>query len=102
MQEFYKMLLEKSKPTNNGFSVNFDDITKGFEELGYYKYEDCCGCTHFQKTPFSKRQIKSIEREAKNILDSNAEEISKAINKQILEDLMAEKFCSSDWNQPLR
>ena len=92
MQEFYKMLLEKSKPTDNGFSVNFDDITKGFVELGYYAYVDCCGCTHFQKTPFSERQIKSIEKAAKDVLDSHVEEISKAINKQILKDLMAENY----------
>lgn len=92
MQKFYKMLLEKSKPTNNGLSVNFDDITTGFEELGYYKYEDCCGCEHFQKTPFSEKQIRNIEKAAKSILDSKTEEIAKAINKQILKDLMAENY----------
>ena len=86
------MLLEKSKPTDNGFSVNFDDITRGFVELGYYAYVDCCGCTHFQKTPFSERQIKSIEREAKDILNSRVEEISKAIDKQILKDLTEENY----------
>jgi hypothetical protein len=92
MEEFYKMLLGKSKPTDNGLSVNFDDITKGFEELGYYRYEDCCGCEHFQKTPFSEEQIRNIEKAAKSILDSKTEEITKAINKQILEDLMAENY----------
>ena len=92
MQEFYKMLLEKSKPTNNGFSVNFNDITKGFGELGYYKYEDCCGCEHFQKTPFSEEQIRNIEKAAKSILNSKTEEIAKAINKQIMEDLIAENY----------
>ena len=92
MEEFYKMLLEKSKSTNNGFSVNFDDITKGLEELGYYSYEDCCGCTHFQKTPFSEKQIRNVEKDAKDALGSHVEEISNAVNKQIVEDLMAENY----------
>ena len=88
MQEFYKILLEKSKPTNNGFAANFDGIKNGFKESGYYTYEDCCGCTHFQKTPFSESQIKGIERAAKDILDSKVEEISKEIDKRMLKVLI--------------
>ena len=88
MKEFFNILFKKSKPQENGFfSINTDDIIDGFTESGFYKYDDCCGVTHLQKKPFTKRQIKKIEKEAKNILDLHVQELTEHINKEILKEM---------------
>ena len=53
-----------------------------------YKYTDCCGTIHIQSFPFSKKQIKKIEIEAKKILDKCVENIANEINKRILERII--------------
>lgn len=95
MNTFFDILFKKSKPVKdekfNGLTCNTDDLINGFVEAGFYKYEDCCGCVHLQKKkPFTKRQIKNIEEQAKKVLDFHVDEISKAINKQILKDMNVE------------
>ena len=44
---------------------------------------------HFQNKPFTKRQIKKIEKEAKEALDKITSDIAHKIDKQILNDMMA-------------
>lgn len=56
-----------------------------------YTYTDCCGATYFQSYPFSKKQIKKIEIEAKKILDKCVENIANEINKKILERVINSK-----------
>ena len=94
MKTFFDILFNKSKPVKNekfnGLTCNTDDLINGFVEAGFYKYDDCCGVTHLQKKPFTKRQIKNIEEQAKKVLDLHVDEISKAINKQILKDMNVE------------
>ena len=94
MKTFFDILFKKSKPVKdgkfNGLTCNIDDLINGFVEVGFYKYDDCCGVTHLQKKPFTKRQIKNIEEQAKKVLDLHVNEITKAINKQILKDMNVE------------
>jgi hypothetical protein len=94
MNTFFDILFKKSKPVKdekfNGLTCNTDDLINGFVEAGFYKYDDCCGVTHLQKKPFTKRQIKNIEEQAKKVLDLHVDEISKAIDKQILKDMNVE------------
>ena len=94
MKTFFDILFKKSKPVKNekfnGLTCNTDDLINGFVEAGFYKYDDCCGVTHLQKKPFTKRQIKNIEEQAKKVLDLHVDEISKEINKQILKDMNVE------------
>jgi hypothetical protein len=94
MKTFFDILFKKSKPIKNekfnGLTCNTDDLINGFVEAGFYKYDDCCGVTHLQKKPFTKRQIKNIEEQAKKVLDLHVDEISKAIDKQILKDMNVE------------
>lgn len=88
MKEFFNILFKKSKYQEDGFfSINADDIVDGFKESGFYKYDDCCGVTHLQKKPFTKRQIRTIEKEAKNILDLHVQELTEHINKEILKEM---------------
>lgn len=56
-----------------------------------YKYTDCCGATYFQSFPFSEKQIKKIEKEAKKILDACVKDITDEINKMILEKIINRK-----------
>lgn len=56
-----------------------------------YKYTDCCGATYFQSYPFSKKQIKKIEEEAKKTLDVFVEDITDEINKRVLERIINSK-----------
>lgn len=94
MKTFFDILFKKSKPVEEGdfkgLKLDTKDLEDGFDELGFYKYEDCCGCVHLQKKPFTKRQIKNIEEQAKKILDLHVDEISKEINKHILKDMNVE------------
>jgi hypothetical protein len=96
MNTFFDILFKKSKPVKdekfNGLTCNTDDLINGFVEAGFYKYDDCCGVTHLQKKPFTKRQIKNIEEQAKKVLDIHVDEISKEINKQTLKDMNVEVF----------
>ena len=88
MKEFFNILFEKSKLQENGFfSIDINDIIDGFKESGFYKYDDCCGVTHLQKKPFTKRQIRTIEKGAKNVLDLHVQEITNYINKEILKEM---------------
>jgi len=88
MKDFFNILFKKSKFQENGFfSINTDDIVDGFKEVGFYKYDDCCGVTHLQKKPFTKKQIRTIEKEAKNILDLHVQELTEHINKEILKEM---------------
>lgn len=88
MKEFFNILFKKSKSQEGGFfSINTDDIIDGFKESGFYKYDDCCGVTHLLKRPFTKRQIRIIEKEAKNILDLHVQELTEHINKEILKEM---------------
>ena len=88
MKEFFNILFEKSKLQENGFfSIDINDIIDGFKESGFYKYDDCCGVTHLQKKPFTKRQIRIIEKEAKNIVDLHVQELTEHINKEILKEM---------------
>ena len=88
MKEFFNILFKKSKLQENGFfSINTDDIIDGFKESGFYIYNDCYGATHLQKRPFTKRQIRKIEKEAKNNLDLHTQELTEHINKEILKEM---------------
>ncbi len=93
MKTFFEILFKKSKPVKtdnfNGLSGNTDDLINGFAEAGFCKYQDCLGVIHFQNRPFTKRQIKRIEKEAKESLDKITNDIAHEINKQILNDMMA-------------
>lgn len=53
-----------------------------------YKYTDCCGTIHIQSFPFRKKQIEKIEEEAKEILDACVEDITRDINKRILNKII--------------
>jgi len=88
MKEFFNILFKKSKQQEDGFfSINIDDIINGFKESGFYDYDDCCGVTHLQKKPFTKRQIRTIEKEAKNVLNLHVQELTEHINKEILKEM---------------
>lgn len=95
MKTFFEILFKKSNPIKNGkfngFTCNIDDIVNGFVESGYYKYQDCCGTIHFKNKPFTKREIIKIEREAKINLNRLTDEITKNINKRILENILSKK-----------
>lgn len=95
MIKFFEILFKKSKPIKNGkfngFTCNTDDTINGFLESGYYKYKDCSGTIHFQNKHFTKIEIRKIETEAKANIDCLTDEITKTINKQILENILNKK-----------
>ena len=99
MKTFFEILFKKSKPVKdgnfNGLTCNTDDLINGFAEAGFCKYQDCCGVTHLQNKPFTKRQIKKIEKEAKEVLDKITNDIAHEIDKQILNDMMAKGMIPS-------
>ena len=88
MKEFYKILLDKSKKNNGFMKGNFDDIQEGFKERGYKEY--CFGGFYYiySKTELSDEEKTKCENEAKRIIDANVDEITKEINKRILEDIL--------------
>lgn len=101
MRNFFEILFKTSKPIKmdnfNGLVGNTNDIIDGFIAAGYYKYQDCCGIVHFQSKPFTKLQIKRIEKTAKITLNKLTTEISHEINKQILKDIKEkENFLKDD------
>jgi len=99
MKTFFEILFKKSKPVKdgnfNGLTCNTNDLINGFVEAGFCKYDDCCGVTHLQKKPFTKRQIKKIEKEAKEALNKITNDIAHEIDKQILNDMMAKGMLPS-------
>ena len=98
MKTFFEILFKKLKPVKNEkFNVltfNTDDLIDGFVEAGFYKYQDCCGVIHFHNKPFTKRQIKKIEKEATEVLYKMTNDLTYEINKQILNDMMANGMLS--------
>ena len=98
MKTFFEILFKKSKPVKdkkfNGLTFNTDDLFNGFVEAGFYKYQDCCGVIHLQNKSFTKRQIKKIEKEAKEVLYKMTNDLAYEINKQILNDILTNRMFS--------
>ena len=87
MKTFFEILFKKSKPVK-------DKKFNGFVEAGFYKYQDCCGVILLQNKSFTKRQIKKIEKEAKEVLYKMTNDLAYEINKQILNDILTNRMFS--------
>ena len=87
MEQVYKILLEKSTQKDGFMQGNIDDIREGFLENGYKEY--CFGGFDYvyTKEELTEEERTKYEHEAKTIIDAQVDEITKDINKRILEDL---------------
>lgn len=93
MKEVYENILldpshwdEKTK----SFKLNFDDIDKGFNKLGYreYKFE---AFSIYSLRNLTEEEIENYKQESDEIIGEGVEEITKEINKRILEDILKRK-----------
>lgn len=95
MKEVYeKILLDPSHydTEKKCFTFHSDDINKGFKKLGYKEY--CFGGFSyvFTKKELSQLEIEKYEAEAQSVINKHVEDITKEINKKILEDMIRKEM----------
>lgn len=95
MKEVYeKILLDPSNwdEKTKSFKFNSNDINEGFKKLGYKEYCFCGFSYIFTKTELTPKEIEKYETEAQEAIDTGVDEITKEINKRILEDMKRKKL----------
>lgn len=87
-EDFYKGLLAKSTPTDNGcFQIKMDDIGSIFEEIGYHRYVFGGWKEVYTQSPLTEKEIEKHEQEAKEEMDVMVEDLAEDINKRILKEM---------------
>ena len=94
MNEVYeKILLDPSHwdEETKSFTFHSDDINKGFKKLGYKEY--CFGgfMYVFTKEELSQLEIEKYESEAKSVIDKQVEDITKDIDRKIIEEILKDE-----------
>ena len=90
-EKFFKGLLAKSTPTDNGcFQIKMDDIGSIFEEMGYHRYVFGGWKEVYTQSPLTEKEIEKHERETKEESDVMIENLTKGINKRILKEMSYE------------
>lgn len=97
MKDFYKIVLDKSKPNDGMVEGNILDIRQGFIEAGYKEY--CFGGFQYvyTKNALSEEEKAKYEKEAQEALSSGVKQIAKEINKRILDDILKIKYETVDY-----
>lgn len=92
MKEFYKELLKRSTKDENGFfHFNLDKVFDIFTDSGYYHYV-FGGYDHvFTRVPLSMEKCNELERKATKNIQYHVDEITKEINKKILEEILKDE-----------
>lgn len=91
MKEIYEnILLDKSHwdDDNQCFVFRSDDVNNGLKNLGYKEYVFGGYLYVYSKKDLSSIEIEEYEREAKYLLDETVDDITKEINKRILDKIL--------------